>query len=85
MKQFQYTITRDHGICCRSAAALAKISKEHGDCIEIKKDETSVSASRMMAVMWLNIRCGDTICISADGENEASAVHSIRSYCAANL
>ena len=41
---------------------LAKISKEHGDCIEIKKDETSVSASRMMAVMWLNIRCGDTIC-----------------------
>ena len=21
MKQFQYTITRDHGICCRSAAA----------------------------------------------------------------
>ncbi len=85
MKQFQYTITRGHGICCRNAAALAKISKEHGDCIEIKKDDTSVNASRMLAVLWLNIRHGDTICISADGKQETSAFHSIRSYCAANL
>ncbi len=85
MKQFQYTITCDQGICCRSAAALAKISKEHESEVVIQKNGESVDATRMMAVMWLNVRCGDTVCISADGKDENSAVRSIHSYCAANL
>lgn len=85
MKQFQYTITRDRGICCRSAAALAKISKEHDSSVLIQKNGERVNATRMMAVMWLNVRCGDTVCISADGKDENSAVRSIRSYCASNL
>lgn len=85
MKQFQYTITREHGVCCRSAAALAKISKEHDSHVLIQKNGESVNTNRMMAVMWLNIRRGDTVCISASGKDENSAVRSIRSYCTANL
>lgn len=85
MKQFQYTITKGCGICCRSAAALAKIAKEHNSHILIEKNNESVSTTRMMAVMWLNIRCGDTVRISASGNDENSAVRSIRSYCVSNL
>lgn len=71
MTTFEYTITAPVGIHTRHAGLLAKTAKALDSAITVRRAESEPTpATRILAVMGLNIRKGDTISVSVDGGNE---------------
>ena len=72
MKEFQYTITDPVGIHARPAGLLAKAAKGMDSTITIAKADGSKSAvaTKLMALMSMGIKQGETITITVEGGNE---------------
>ena len=62
MKEFTYTIKEPVGIHARPAGMLAKEAKSCQSTVTIvDKNGKSVDATRLMALMGMGIKCGDTV------------------------
>lgn len=85
MKTFTYTIKDDLGIHARPAGLLVKTAKNFKSEITVAKDEKSVNAVKLMALMGLGIKCGDTVTISASGSDEESAIKEMEDFFKSNL
>ena len=85
MKQFEYVITDPVGIHARPAGLLVKEAKQHASRIMLQKGEKAADATRMMSVMGLGVKCGDTLNVPVDGEAEAAAAVAIQAFFAENL
>lgn len=85
MKEFTYTIQDELGIHARPAGMLAKAAKALDSEITITKGDKTVGATKLMALMGLGVKCGDTITVTANGGNEDAALEEIKSFLEANL
>ena len=86
MKQFQYTITDPQGIHARPAGMLVKAVKELDSTVTITKDGSKVvDASRLMGVMSLAIKAGNTVTVSVEGGNEEANVATVQKFFQENL
>lgn len=85
MKTFTYTIKDELGIHARPAGMLAKTAKALDSEVTIIKGDKTVGAAKLMALMGLGIKCGDTITVTANGGNEDAALEEIKSFLEANL
>lgn len=86
MKQFQYTITDPQGIHARPAGMLVKAVKELDSTVTITKDGSKVvDASRLMGVMSLAIKAGNTVTVSVEGGNEEANVATVEKFFQENL
>lgn len=70
MEQFTYKITDPVGIHARPAGQLVKLAKGLSSTVTIAKGEKSVSALKLIALMGLGIKSGDTITVNVEGANE---------------
>lgn len=71
MKQFVYTITDPVGIHARPAGLLAKAAKALDSTVTITTSNgKSAQATKLMALMGLGIKQGDTIHVTIEGGNE---------------
>ncbi len=73
MKSFDYVITDEVGIHARPAGNLAKLIKSLGAKVTIAKGDKSADATRVMALMGMGIKKGDTITVSVDADDAAAA------------
>lgn len=85
MKTFDYTITDEIGIHARPAGLLAKKAKEFESTITIEKGGKSVNLTKLMAVMGLGVKHGETVKITADGVDEDKAIESVKAFFEENL
>ena len=85
MRTFEYTIKDALGIHARPAGMLAKTAKGFKSEITIAKDGKSVACTKLMALMGMGIKCGDTITVMVNGEDEEAAEREIRAFLEANL
>lgn len=85
MKTFDYKIKDELGIHARPAGLLAKTAKSYNSEITITKGDKTVACSKLMALMGLGVKCGDTITITINGEDEDTAEIGIKEFFAANL
>ncbi len=85
MKEFSYTVKDKIGLHARPAGALAKLSKEFQSEITIEKEQKSVNSSKLMMLMGLGIKCGDTVNIKISGVDEENAYISIKNFFEENL
>ncbi|MBO4872330.1 MAG: HPr family phosphocarrier protein [Lachnospiraceae bacterium] len=86
MKSFEYTITDPVGIHARPAGLLVKEIKNFiGTTVTITKGEKSVNALKLMALMQMGIKKGDTVTVQVEGANEESAAAAIEAFLKANL
>lgn len=85
MKSFTYTIKDSAGIHARPAGFLSKLSKECKSEITISKDEKSVNASKLMMLMSLGVKCGDTVTVTASGDDEEEASDKLYKFFTENL
>ena len=85
MKTFTYTITDSVGIHARPAGVLAKKAKEFESVITIDNNGKSAAATKLMAVMGLDVKCGDTITVTIEGADEDKAASEIESFFSENL
>ena len=82
MKQFTYTITDPVGIHARPAGVLAKQAKALDSTVTIAKaDGKSAAATKLMALMGLGIKQGDTV----EGGNEETNAAAMEKFFKDNL
>ena len=77
-------INNQVGLHARPAGMLVKLAKEFQSEIEIVKDGNSVNATKLMALMGLGVKCGDTITVSVDGGNEDEAEKAMKEFLESN-
>ncbi len=85
MKSFEYTIKDPVGIHARPAGLLVKEVKKYTSTVTIAKGEKSVNALKLMALMGMGIKQGDTVKVTVDGADEDTAAAEIEAFFNANL
>lgn len=85
MKEFNYTITDEIGIHARPAGMLAKKAKAFESSVTIAKGEKEAALTRLMAVMALGVKHGDTVTVKAEGADEEAAIAEIKKFFEENL
>lgn len=74
MTKFEYIITDPVGIHARPAGLLVKAAKVLDSTVTIQKaDGKSAVATKLMALMGLGIKCGDTVTVIIEGGNEETS------------
>ncbi|MBQ7541937.1 MAG: HPr family phosphocarrier protein [Clostridia bacterium] len=85
MKTFTYTIQDAVGIHARPAGLLAKLAKEFSSTVLLEKGEKSVNVTKLMMLMGMGIKCGDTVTFKIEGDDEEAAAKAIEEFMTANL
>ena len=86
MKQFTYTVTDPVGIHARPAGLLVKAAKALDSTITITKaDGKSAVAVKLMALMGLGIKQGDTVTVTIEGSNEDADAAAMEQFFRDNL
>ena len=85
MKNFEYTIKDELGIHARPAGMLVKEAKKYQSKITTTKEGKTAEASKLMAVMSLGVKCGQTVQIAVEGADEEAAAAGIQAFFEANL
>ncbi len=80
MKTFDYTIKDALGIHARPAGLLVKAVKASGSSVSITKGEQTVAADRLLSVMGMGIRCGDTVTVTVSGGDEEAAAKLLQEF-----
>ena len=77
MKRFEYVIKDEVGIHARPAGLLVKEAKKYESKITISKEGKSAEATKLMAVMGLGVKCGQTVQVTVEGTDEENAYEDI--------
>ena len=85
MKEFTYTVKDRVGIHARPAGLLVKLVKDFKSEVYIEKEERRIKADRLIAVMNMGIKQGDTVTVSIEGTDEEEAYNVIYSFFKENL
>ena len=86
MREFEFVVTDPVGIHARPAGNLVKKKKKYaGSKITLTKGEKTVDALRLMAVMGLGVKQGDTVTFRIDGGDEETVAAELEAYLKENL
>ena len=85
MKSFEYTITDPVGIHARPAGILVKEIKKYASTVTVSKGDKAVNALKLMALMGMGIKQGDTVKVTVEGADEDAAAAEIEAFFKANL
>lgn len=85
MKKFNYIVKDEVGIHARPAGVLVKEAKKFESKIVIVKDEKKAEATKLMAVMGLGVKCGQTVEVEISGTDEESAYEALKKFFEENL
>lgn len=85
MRNFQYMIKDEVGIHARPAGLLVKEAKKYESKITLTKDGKSAEATKLMAVMGLGVKCGQTVDVSVEGADEEITCEAVKTFFEANL
>ena len=85
MKNFSYVITDEIGIHARPAVLLVKEAKKYASKVVIKANGKSAEATRLMAVMGMGVKCGQTVEVEVTGDDEDTAFEGMKAFFEENL
>ena len=87
MKEFEYTIKDPIGIHARPAGILAKAAKGMDSTITIAKADGSKSAvaTKLMAIMGMGIKSGETVKVTVEGGDEEANCAAMQKFFEENL
>lgn len=85
MKKFDYVIKDEVGIHARPAGILVKEAKKYESKITISSNGKSAEATKLMAVMGLGVKCGQSVEVTVEGADEDTVVEEMKTFFEANL
>lgn len=85
MKTLEYKICTPVGIHARNALFLSREAAQFQSDIYIRKEDHTVNAKNVMAIMTMRIKCGDTISFLIKGNDEEIAQMKLQEFCEGNL
>ena len=80
MKEFQYTVKDACGIHARPAGLLVKVAKGFASTATLEKDGKSCDLRKLMALMGMGIKCGDTVTVQIEGADEETAAPAMEKF-----
>ena len=78
MQNFEITVSDPVGIHARPAGLLVKEAQKLSSEITLVCRGKTADAKKLLAVMSLCAKCGDTLSVSVEGENEISDAEKIK-------
>ena len=85
MKQFTYTVSDPLGIHARPAGLLAKEAKKFSSVCTITKDGQTKKLTQLMMLMSMGVKQGDTVTVTAEGEDEEVAIAALQFFFESHL
>ncbi|MCH5210471.1 MAG: HPr family phosphocarrier protein [Oscillospiraceae bacterium] len=85
MKTFDYTIKDALGLHARPAGMLVQVAKAYESEITITKGEKTISCAKLIMIMSMGVKCGDTVTITINGADEDAAEKGMKEFFEANL
>ncbi|MDE6274279.1 MAG: HPr family phosphocarrier protein [Clostridiales bacterium] len=85
MKKFDYVITDKEGIHARPAGLLVQEVKKYPCTVTLENKGKSVDAKRLIAVMSLAAKCGETLTVICNGDGEDQAAEALQAFLASTL
>ena len=85
MKNFSYVITDEIGIHARPAGLLVKEAKKYASKVVIKANGKSAEATRLMVIMGMGVKCGQTVEVEVTGDDEDTAFEGMKAFFEENL
>ena len=80
MKSFTYVITDEIGIHARPAGLLVKEAKKYASRVVIRANGKSAEATRLMAIMGMGVKCGQTVEVEVVGDDEDEAFEGMKAF-----
>ena len=74
------TIVNRKGLHARASSALAKLASQFQSEITVKNDRATASAVSILDLMMLGAAKGETISLSATGEDEKAALEALTAF-----
>jgi len=85
MKKFAYTIKDPNGIHARPAGALVKVAKGFDSTVTVTNGEKSCDMKKLLALMGMAIKQGDTITVQVEGSDEDVCAAAVSANLAENF
>ena len=85
MKSFEYVITEPIGIHARLAGLLHKEARKYESAIVVHRGAKSTNVLRLMALMQLGVKCGETVKVTIEGEDEDVVAPIVEAFFKANF
>ena len=85
MKSFNYVVTDEVGIHARPAGILVKEAKKYSSKIVLTVNGKNAEATKLMAIMSLGVKQGQTVEITVEGADEDTACENIKAFFEQNL
>ena len=85
MISFEYVITDSVGIHARPAGMLNKEARKYKSAIVVHRGDKSANVLRLMALMQLGVKCGETVKVTIEGEDEAVVAPLVEEFFKANF
>ena len=85
MKNFSYVIKDEIGIHARPAGLLVKEAKKYASKVVIRANGKSAEATRLMAVMGMGVKCGQTVEVEITGDDEETTFEEMKAFFEENL
>lgn len=85
MVQFEYIVTDELGIHARPAGLLVKLASGFTSNIQVAKGDQTADVKRLMGLMKLGIRKGDTAAFTIEGDDEKAAADALKKFMQENL
>ena len=80
MKKFEFTVKDELGIHARPAGMLTKEAKKYSSTITLAKDGKEVNVLKLMALMGLGVKCGETVTVTIEGDDEDTCAPAIEAF-----
>ena len=85
MKEFNYVIKDELGIHARPAGMLTKLANTYESKISITKGEKTIEATKLLMLMGLGVKQGETVTIRIEGADEEAAFEGMQKFFDENL
>lgn len=86
MKKFSYTVQDATGIHARPAGLLVKAAKVLDSTVALENAAgKSAVATKLMEVMGLGIKQGDTVTVTVEGGDEEASIAAMEKFFSENL
>lgn len=85
MVEFEFTVKDPVGLHARPAGRLVKEAARFTSRIVLEANGRSVEATRLLALMGLRIKSGETVRVSVEGADEDDCAEAMKAFFAANV